>query len=171
MLAALRSVVPQKSPARYTLINLYTTVADLTRKQWRTGAHPAPQAAQEGEEDAEEDWPKPLTEGDALPDADDADVDAALVPVPALTLGAALALPFAFAVAREAGTAEIGVGVGVGELGPGPGSSASCGSSRGTIWSGSRRYKHLSKSRALVLLYRNRIPELVGFAPACVRSD
>ena len=76
MLATLRSVVPQKSPARYTLINLYTTVADLTRKQWRTGAHPAPQTAQEGEEDAEEDWPKPLTEGDALPSADDADVDA-----------------------------------------------------------------------------------------------
>ena len=60
---ALRSVVPPKSPARYTLINLYTTVAQLTRKQWKTGGHPAPQSIVETDDGADEDWPKPLTEG------------------------------------------------------------------------------------------------------------
>ncbi|KAI1788630.1 hypothetical protein LXA43DRAFT_894187 [Ganoderma leucocontextum] len=61
--AALRSVVPPKSPARYTLINLYTTVAQLTRKQWKTGAHPVPQSLAKNADEDEEDWPKPLTEG------------------------------------------------------------------------------------------------------------
>ncbi|TBU26987.1 hypothetical protein BD311DRAFT_761395, partial [Dichomitus squalens] len=73
--AALRSGVPAKSPARYTLINLYTTVANLTRKQWRTGGHPAPKSLVENEDEREEDWPKPLTEGHTPPEADDADAD------------------------------------------------------------------------------------------------
>ena len=61
--AAFRSVLPKQSPARCTHINLYTTVAELARTHWRTGAHPAPRSlARENEED--EDWPKPLTEGD-----------------------------------------------------------------------------------------------------------
>ena len=74
--AALRSVAPAKSPARYTLINLYTTVAELTRKQWKTGAHPAPQSLVENA-DEEEDWPKPLAEGDEyeLAAVSDAEVD------------------------------------------------------------------------------------------------
>ncbi len=60
MLAAkLRSVFPAKSPARYTHINLYTTVAELARTHWKTGAHPAPQTIVE---DEDEDWPAPQKE-------------------------------------------------------------------------------------------------------------
>ncbi|RPD56037.1 hypothetical protein L227DRAFT_603276 [Lentinus tigrinus ALCF2SS1-6] len=57
----LRSVFPQKSPARHTLINLYTTVAELTRTHWKTGAHPAPKSL-DPEEDDDEDWPAPQKE-------------------------------------------------------------------------------------------------------------
>lgn len=55
----LRSVFPARPPARHTLVNLYTTVADLTRTQWRTGGHPAPQSVAE---DDDEDWPAPQKE-------------------------------------------------------------------------------------------------------------
>ncbi|KAI0326135.1 hypothetical protein GY45DRAFT_149923 [Cubamyces sp. BRFM 1775] len=64
MLHALRSFKPcitQIPRTRRTHINLYTTVAELTRTHWKTGAHPAPQPVMEEEED--EDWPKPLKEG------------------------------------------------------------------------------------------------------------
>ncbi|KAL7277342.1 hypothetical protein ACG7TL_009200 [Trametes sanguinea] len=64
MLSALRSFRSQTICTRRTHINLYTTVAELTRSHWKTGAHPAPQSviAQEDEDD-DEDWPKPLKEG------------------------------------------------------------------------------------------------------------
>ncbi|KAI8969400.1 hypothetical protein BD414DRAFT_428661 [Trametes punicea] len=56
MYSALRLIKSQAlcaSTARRTHINLYTTVAELTRTHWRTGAHPAPQP--EGYEDDEPD--------------------------------------------------------------------------------------------------------------------
>ena len=40
-------------------MNLYTTVAELTRKQWKTGAHPAPKSIVEDEDD---EWPAPQKE-------------------------------------------------------------------------------------------------------------
>ncbi|KAI0366809.1 hypothetical protein BV20DRAFT_1055302 [Pilatotrama ljubarskyi] len=77
MLSALRSIraraicAPQM--ARRTHVNFYTTVAELTRTHWKTGAHPAPQPVLE-EEDEDEDWPKPLKEGF---DSDEADLEEA----------------------------------------------------------------------------------------------
>ncbi|OSD01464.1 hypothetical protein PYCCODRAFT_1369498 [Trametes coccinea BRFM310] len=44
MLSALRSFRSQTICTRRTHINLYTTVAELTRSHWKTGAHPAPQS-------------------------------------------------------------------------------------------------------------------------------
>ncbi|KAI0676489.1 hypothetical protein C8Q78DRAFT_961306 [Trametes maxima] len=66
MLSALRSAAAyarHPAPARRTHINLYTTVAELTRTHWRTGAHPAPQPVVEAKDEEDEDWPKPLKEG------------------------------------------------------------------------------------------------------------
>ncbi|KAI9066997.1 hypothetical protein FKP32DRAFT_308808 [Trametes sanguinea] len=62
MFSAIRSFRSQNICTRRTHINLYTTVAELTRSHWKTGAHPAPQSAI-AEEDEDEDWPKPLKEG------------------------------------------------------------------------------------------------------------
>ncbi|KAI0631075.1 hypothetical protein C8Q77DRAFT_182090 [Trametes polyzona] len=64
MISALRSI--QSRPicvpkTRRTHVNFYTTVAELTRTHWKTGAHPAPQPVVEEEDD--EDWPSPLKEG------------------------------------------------------------------------------------------------------------
>ncbi|KAI0739026.1 hypothetical protein C8Q80DRAFT_1203404 [Daedaleopsis nitida] len=56
---ALRSILPNKAPSRHTHINLYTTVAELARTHWKTGAHPAPQTIVEEED---EDWPAPQKE-------------------------------------------------------------------------------------------------------------
>ncbi|CDO70493.1 hypothetical protein BN946_scf184569.g36 [Trametes cinnabarina] len=62
MFSALRSLRPHNLCTRRTHINLYTTVAELTRTHWRTGAHPAPQPVI-AEEEEDEDWPEPLKEG------------------------------------------------------------------------------------------------------------
>ncbi|TFK89044.1 hypothetical protein K466DRAFT_546052 [Polyporus arcularius HHB13444] len=71
----LRSIFPQKSPARHTLINLYSTVADLTRTHWKTGAHPAPKSLVEKEDD-DEDWPAPQKEMHPSLEAELADAEA-----------------------------------------------------------------------------------------------
>ena len=73
--SALRSLLPAKSPARRTHVNLYTTVAELTRTHWRTGAHPAPRSIVRNDED--EDWPEPLVEDDTPPWHEPSDADAA----------------------------------------------------------------------------------------------
>lgn len=72
----LRSVFPQKSATRHTLINLYTTVAELTRTHWKTGAHPAPRSLVSEEED-DEYWPAPQKEIHPSLEAELADAEAA----------------------------------------------------------------------------------------------
>ncbi|KAI0349701.1 hypothetical protein OH77DRAFT_1414552 [Trametes cingulata] len=68
-----RVIFPHTTAGR-AHINFYTTVAELTRTHWKTGAHPAPQPVLEQEEDEDEDWPKPLKEGfeSDEPDLEDA---------------------------------------------------------------------------------------------------
>ncbi|KAH9941601.1 uncharacterized protein BXZ73DRAFT_41862 [Epithele typhae] len=51
--------------ARATHLSFYSTISNLTRTNWKTGAHPAPQSLIQSEDDSA--WPQPLKEAHDSP--------------------------------------------------------------------------------------------------------